>query len=274
MKKLVAFLSLLALPTVAVAWDQRPSRPIEECRGDLPFGVPSTSTPGTTLECRKGYALQHDNVAKIPIWVGWTLAPDETTGCFERSDSFTADTTLPAGSRSEVSDYAHSGYDKGHLAPDGDMSYDEQTEHESFLMSNMSPQLPSLNRGAWKRLETQEREWSLGRKHNLTIYAGNIYKVGKSKTIGADAVVVPDALYKIIIDDTTGEVLAFYFPNVPGQPDELMPVMTTVAELELKTGVSFPVPAGYVKSSFSLVTWPRTPVGFLDVKRKICKAAP
>lgn len=270
MKKLIALLSLLSVPLIAGAWDQQPSRPIQDCAGDLPFGVPQVSTPNTALECRKGYALQHDNVAKIPIWVGWTLSPGETKGCIDRTDSFAADSSLPTGSRSEVSDYAKSGYDKGHLAPDGDMSYDEQTEHESFLMSNMSPQLPSLNRGAWKRLESQEREWALGRKHSLTIYAGNIYKVGKSKTIGSDKVVVPDALYKIIIDDVTGEVLAFYFPNVAGQPDEFMPVTTTVAELELKTGVMFPMPIGYDKSSFAFVSWPRTP-GIIDVKRTICK---
>jgi endonuclease G len=273
-KRAMRFTALI-LPLLfspAFAWDQLPNKPITDCAADLPFGVPSVSTPNTTLECRQGYALQHDNVAKIPVWVGWTLTPEESTGCVERTDSFVADASIPAGSRAEVSDYAHSGYDKGHLAPDGDMSYSTQTEHESFLMSNMSPQLPSLNRGAWKRLESQERDWALSRKHNLTIYAGNIYKVGKSPTIGANKVVIPDALYKIIIDDVTGEVQAFYFSNLAGQPSEFLPISVTVSELERKTGISFPVPAGYSKDSIAFLGWPSSPASVIDAKRLLCKA--
>ena len=46
------------------------------------------------------------------------------------------------------------GYDKGHAAPDGDLSWSQQVEYESFLMTNMYPQHGSLNRGIWKLLET------------------------------------------------------------------------------------------------------------------------
>jgi endonuclease G len=272
MKKLVAIALLMAAPIESHAWDQRPNRPINECAKDLPFGVPIVSTPNTTLECHEGYALQHDNSAKIPVWVGWTITPEETVGCVARTDSFAADLILPKGQRSEVSDYVRSGYDKGHLAPDGDMSYDALVERESFLMSNMSPQLPSLNRGAWKQLESQTREWALLRNHNLTVYSGNVYTLGKSKTIGENRVVVPDALYKIIIDDVTGEVLAFYFPQEESKSIDSSLRVTTVAEIERYTGVYFPVPAGYNKNSVTFIIWPRSPLNIIGAKRSTCKS--
>lgn len=48
-------------------------------------------------------------------------------------------------------DYAKSGYDKGHLAPAADMTYSLASMRNSFLMTNISPQIPGCNRGIWKR---------------------------------------------------------------------------------------------------------------------------
>ena len=57
-------------------------------------------------------------------------------------------------------DYLKSGYDKGHLAPAADMKYSTTTMKESFYFSNMSPQKPEFNRGIWKELEEQVRNWA------------------------------------------------------------------------------------------------------------------
>lgn len=40
------------------------------------------------------------------------------------------------------------------------MSESERTMDESFFMSNMSPQNPSFNRGAWARLEQVVRRFA------------------------------------------------------------------------------------------------------------------
>ena len=271
MKKIFALIPLLAAPFVAHAWDQKPNKPISECLSELPFGVPTVSTPNTTLECHEGYALQHDNAAKIALWAGWTLKPEETIGCNPREDAFVADAALPKGSRAEPGDYSKTGYDKGHMVPDADLSWSKQTSLESFLMSNMSPQLPNLNRGAWKQLEAQTRAWAWSRQHSLTIYSGNIYKLGVSKTIGENKVVVPDALYKIIIDDVTGEVLAFHFPNVDKLPTDINQRVTTVAEIERLTGIIFPMPTGYDRNSIIFFIWPGGQGEVAEAKKSACK---
>ena len=122
----------------------------------------------TYIICRGGYILEHNNQAKIPGWVAWTLTPDHVISCLPRDDAFAIDQSLGANS-AKPSDYAGSGYDQGHLANDADMSWDDQVEHESFYMSNMSPQLPSVNRGTWKNLESAARAWvyqtKIGRAH-------------------------------------------------------------------------------------------------------------
>ena len=270
MKKLLAFCLLLLAPTVASAWDQRPNSPISDCSDDLPFGVPTSSKTNTVLKCTEGYALLHDNSARIAVWAGWTITPEESLGCVPRDDGFVADAAIPKDQRAEPGDYSKSGYDKGHIVPNADLSWSKQTMYESFLMSNMSPQLPNLNRGVWKYLETNERSWAWLRKHNITIYAGNIYTVGKSKTIGKNAVIVPDQLYKIVVDGVTGETMAFTFPQVEKQEIDLKARLTSVASIESLTGVTFPLPPGSNKEAIASDVWPVDQGATTAAKKSTC----
>ena len=239
MKKILLSLFLL-LPTLVFANDQPAPKPIDSCKVQIPYGEPSVK-PGNPVICRTAYILEHDPVAKIPNWVAWTLTPDHAIGCVVRTDAFAADQSLPANARSTPQDYAGSGYDQGHLANDADMSWDPQVEHESFLMSNMSPQLPNVNRGTWKSLESASRAWVYSTKHPFTEYAGNIYSAS-SKTIGADKVVVPDSLFKIVIDDTTKKSYAFIIPNQLGIDPDFTKFQVTVSDVEKASGTTFPVP--------------------------------
>ena len=270
MKKFLALTLLFLVPTTAIAWDQRPNFPIGDCADELPFGVPTSSKSNTVLRCTEGYALLHDNDARIAVWAGWTITPDESLGCIPRDDGFVADASIPKDKRAEPGDYAKSGYDKGHIVPNADLSWSKQTMYESFLMSNMSPQLPNLNRGVWKYLETNERSWAWARRHNITIYAGNIYAVGKSKTIGKNAVVVPDQLYKIVVDNVTGETMAFTFPQVEKQEIDLKARLTTVAAIESLTGVTFPLPPGANKSVTATEVWPVDQGATTAAKKTTC----
>ena len=268
------FLSLLlslGLTGAALAWEQKPNKPISECVEQLPYGVPASNRPNTMLRCNKAYALLHDNSAKIAIWVAYTLTPSHAIGCFPRTNAFVADNAIPKGQRAELTDYPKSGYDQGHLAPDGDMSWDQQVEYESFLLSNMSPQLPNLNRGIWKYLETSVRSWAYGNNRSYTIYAGNIYTPGRSKTIGANAVVVPDYIYKIVIDNSTRQVLAFMFPQVERQEINLQARLVSISAIENAIGVAFPVPAGTNKEAVGPVVWPADFKKTADAKKAICK---
>ncbi|WP_131798045.1 DNA/RNA non-specific endonuclease, partial [Enterobacter roggenkampii] len=51
-----------------------------------------------------------------------------------------------------LKDYAKSGYDMGHMTAAGDAGT-AQEQLETFSLANMTPQLPDLNRKAWRLME-------------------------------------------------------------------------------------------------------------------------
>jgi endonuclease G len=57
-------------------------------------------------------------------------------------------------------DYTHSGFDRGHLKPAADSKSSSEKMAASFLMTNVAPQTPQLNRGSWKQLEEATRDWA------------------------------------------------------------------------------------------------------------------
>ncbi|KAL7494983.1 hypothetical protein ACHAWT_003572 [Skeletonema menzelii] len=69
-----------------------------------------------------------------------------------KNKRFYEDKTIPAHHRSRNHHYRNSGYDRGHLAPAADFKTDGEV-HDSFSLSNISPQLPRFNRTMWLRVE-------------------------------------------------------------------------------------------------------------------------
>ena len=227
---------------------QRPPLSMASCNALLSYGAPVIKKENTTTICREGYVTLYDNVAKIPVWTAWKITPEHVNGCVKRSNKFAADRSLPQENQSTPYDYVGSGYDRGHMANDSHQSWNTQVEEDSFLMSNMVPQLAGLNRGAWKLLETSTGAWTVSTQHTLQVYAGPIYNVVTDKKIGKDQVDVPFAFYKIVIDTKTGTTLAFLFPHKENQGNDLSGMQVTVTTIEAASGVSFGVPAGHNKT--------------------------
>jgi endonuclease G len=263
---LAAFATLTFTASLYAADVQQPPRPFTDCLTQVPYGSPNVR-PNTTTICRMAYLVNHDPVAKIPAWTAHTLTANHAIGCLDREDAFAADQSLPKGQRAEVDDYVKTGYDKGHLVSNADLSWDRQAANESFYMSNMSPQLPSLNRGPWKQLETMVRAWSNEYKHSYTVYAGNIW-YNTSKTIGPNKVVVPEKLFKIVIDNNTKQSIAFIMPNLAGISADVPPFQVTVSDVEKITGLTFPVPDNkQVKNAIPAANFKKV----TDDKKLVCK---
>jgi len=180
-----------------------------------------------------GYFEKHEQAA----WVCYVLSKEECIGEEERSSSFYQDKRITTGSATN-SDYKKSGYDRGHLAPAGDMSYDSTAMKESFYYSNMSPQVPAFNRGIWKKLETQVREWSV-------LYGSCIVITGpilsdSLLTIGLNQVSVPNWYYKIILNphQTPIQAIGFLMRNESSSA-ELSEFVVTVDSIEVISGIDF-----------------------------------
>lgn len=114
------------------------------------------------------YIVDFDRTASVANWVAYELTRSESMGSFGRSDDFREDPRVP-GSPDET-DYRGSGYDRGHLKPAADSKSTAAEMSSSFLMTNMAPQTPRLNRGIWKGLEDDVRTWAqeYGRVYVLT----------------------------------------------------------------------------------------------------------
>jgi endonuclease G, mitochondrial len=239
------FAILLLVSSSVYAWDQRPPLPVQQCQAHSPYGFAQTTKQVQPI-CREAYLVAYDAPAKIPLYVAYTLQPQNALGCFPRTNAFVADASVAGGARPD--DYAGTGYDKGHAAPDGDLSWSAIVEYESFLMTNMYPQHGSLNRGIWKLLETSIRGWAVQRNQPFTIYVGALYGPG-DMTIGK-GVVVPHGYYKIVINNATKEIAGWGFPhNKPygNLGNDLTKFRVSVAAIQQQAGVQFKFPAGAIE---------------------------
>ena len=243
--KFALSLFLVITSLTANAWTQRPPEPVENCAVHSPYGFAQTATPVSPI-CSQAYLVAYDAPVKIPKYVAYTLTPPNALGCWPRTNAFVADQSVPNGARPD--DYAGTGYDKGHAVPDGDLSWDQQVEYESFLMTNMYPQAGSLNRGIWKLLETSVRGWAVQKNQVYTIYVGAFYGQG-DKFIGK-GVIVPHGYYKIVINQTTGEVAGWKFPHTPPYPNlgnDLRAFRVPVAQIEQEAGVKYAYPQNAIE---------------------------
>ncbi|MFY0594486.1 DNA/RNA non-specific endonuclease [Roseivirga sp.] len=172
------------------------------------FMWPAYKTGEAIIE-RPYYTLRYNEEHEQAMWVAYKLSGDSLKQeKFKRKDDFRKDPRIRTGSAT-LADYKGSGYDRGHLAPAADFSYDEFALSQSFYMSNMSPQNPSFNRGIWKKLEDRVRNWA-SENSDIYIVTGPILN-NKLNTIGKEEVSIPEYYYKIVLDIQKPEIKAIAF---------------------------------------------------------------
>jgi len=230
---LIKILLILSLSTaIAVA------NPIDDkCPQFVVRGAPvSTIKSNDQYLCRLNYAVHYRYDTKTAEYVVEHVTKASVSGPAKRKDNFHPDSEIPKEHAAQLSDYDKT-YDRGHLAPAGDNTISDEIMSQSFLLTNMVPQVPNNNRGIWKQLETYVRDWA---ENGMDIYvvSGTIYS-NSSKTIGANRVGVPDKLFKVIIDKTTGHTIAFIFPNTALPVADLLKYATNIDAVEKATGINF-----------------------------------
>tara|TARA_B100000315_G_scaffold222267_1_gene226209 strand:+ start:228 stop:1214 length:987 start_codon:yes stop_codon:yes gene_type:complete len=192
---------------------------------------------GEQIISHMAYTLSYNEAYEQANWVTYELKASTLRGSFERTDDFRSDPEITTGSAS-LADYKGSGYDRGHLAPAGDMKWSYRAMSESFYMSNMSPQTPSFNRGIWKRLEDQVRGWAVD---NQIVYVttGPVLQ-GNLSSIGSNGVSVPRQYYKVILDYTEPELkgIGFILNNEKGV-GSLENYSVSIDRVEEVTGIDF-----------------------------------
>ena len=205
-------------------------------QGQTEPGKPRSSDP--LLECTYvehiAYSLGYSEVHEQACWVQHRLTRAQLSGArYERTDDFRSDPKVLTGSAQSTA-YKGSGYDRGHLAPAADFAWSGSAMSESFFMSNMSPQVPALNRGIWARLEDAVRDWAWN-ADTIWVMSGPVLEPGLPEL--PSGVSIPRYFWKVVYDPTPlPKCAAFILPQA-GYTGSYWDFAVSVDEVEERTGI-------------------------------------
>lgn len=190
-----------------------------------------------TVKKRYSYIVSYNHQTRQPNWVAWDLTAEHTMGTVKRMD-FEDDDDMPAPKGCKA-DYYNSGYDRGHLCPAGDNKWSARAMRDCFLMTNICPQNPGLNSGAWNSLEQQCRAWAK-EYGKLSIVAGPIFLNKQHRKLGRNKVVVPDAFFKVVLRmKPVPKAIGFIYRNQSQKGRKKSDFVNTVDQVERITGFDF-----------------------------------
>jgi endonuclease G len=186
----------------------------------------------TEALCFNVFSVLHSGVTRTPLWSAEHLQAQNIAAAQElsRENSFHPEPRLPADERAELSDYARSGFDRGHMAPNGDMP-DRDSQHDSFSLANIVPQDGENNRNLWAGIE--------GAVRKMAKKEGDLYVVTGPAFLGADLrkvgnVLVPTHLYKLVYSPRRRAGAAWFVENTAGARANVIPI----PELERIIGIN------------------------------------
>lgn len=188
------------------------SAKIEAVLGNIPLdqnpnlitALPVTSESEIILS-REQYVLSYNKYKRVPNWVAWKLEAEQL-GSSGRSNKFRMDLDLDdyllknsiAEQAVDQTEYKGSCFDRGHQVPSADRTDRRENNEATFLMSNMIPQTPYLNRVLWAHLEKYARDLVKKQGKKIYVITGPIFDedfgaIGPDKNIK-----VPSKEFKIL----------------------------------------------------------------------------
>ncbi|EDV22532.1 uncharacterized protein TRIADDRAFT_64138 [Trichoplax adhaerens] len=242
---------------------------------NFPWGIPEYRVSlDTCILYQNHYITSYSNTYRVPWFVGYEITTKEASGFLKRNDCFRRDLRLSIASQaSNCTSYSRSGYDRGHMAPNGDMNFDAEAQANTYLLSNIAPQIHNFNAGPWLNLESLTRTWA--KKY------GSVYVLSGSLVLGdrnkiwsdpsywihgaIDTVVLPTHFYKIFvkcqttkkmadsknekaIDPCQGkiDVISFVLPHLNSRKPQgqltdvyLLDHTTSIRDIEALSGINF-----------------------------------
>ena len=228
---------ILTVFTVLIGISSAHADDLSQCSQSFYGGVyPEFTNPklsnNTQALCMDGFAVMYSGVSRTPLWSAEYLDRKRLQQAKEidREDSFHEESRLPKSMRAKLSDYSGSGYDRGHLAPNGNMANRSQ-QYDSFSLANIAPQSPRNNRYIWRNIESATRY--------LTQQYGEVYTITgvaftnkKTKQL-ADRVLVPSHFFKAVYIPASNQAGVYYAPNDESERIEVI----SVDELTAKIGI-------------------------------------
>ena len=244
--QITALLALVLLVTVGADKSNGPTR--ARSWALIHASTPKSVQAVTTLE-NDGFTVGYSEERLNPLWVRYEVYDVDFSAAVGRK-SWRIDTRTQA--RVSTNDYKWTGYDRGHMAPNKAIArcYGDDAQQQTFLMSNVCPQLHPLNDSPWGDLEDSVRDYANAHEA-IWVVTGPIFDdMNGNQYLQKDAdhadqaqkpVEIPERFYKIIVDEV-GEslrMLAFIIPQDATYGSPLASLLVSVDEVENETGLDF-----------------------------------
>jgi endonuclease G, mitochondrial len=227
-------------PTAAASTDSA-AEGFSTCRQFFAAGKPPVVPlrPTQRALCYDAFAVLHSGESKTAVYVAQRLNRALVADAHEkRTNQFFADARLRPAERATLEDYRASGYDRGHLAPAGQMPT-AQAMAQSFSLANMVPQAPEHNQGAWRvSVEDATKKYAARASGDVYVITGPVYtpSIAQSEGIGPGQVRVPAYLFKLVYDQGQNRAWAHWHLN-DNATRASRPI--SYAELVRRTGIEF-----------------------------------
>ncbi|GEQ67541.1 hypothetical protein JCM33374_g1206 [Metschnikowia sp. JCM 33374] len=191
------------------------------------YGFPG---PVHDLAKHSEFITCYDRAKRNPYWVLEHITKDSikrSDGVDRKKSVFQEDESVPVKFRARLRDFFRSGYDRGHQAPAANAKFSQVAMDETFLLTNMSPQVgDGFNRDYWAHFEDFARRLT-NKYDDVRIMTGplylpklcddNKYRVTYEVIGSPPNIAVPTHFFKLIVGERTGDsnlaVGAFVLPN-------------------------------------------------------------
>ena len=166
------------------------------------YGIPAADQ----ILVNRDYTVGYSYYFRQAKWALEIIDPG--TKDIARKDNFRSDYRIPSIFRADKADYVNSGYDRGHLVSSANHNEQDLQNSETFLLSNMSPQAPELNRRKWADLEQAIRDLDAQPSiYETYVLSGPVFYFDQpvqsigSKDRNGVTIPIPNAYFKCVLTE-------------------------------------------------------------------------
>ena len=222
---------------------------------------------------RGDFVIGWSSSLRHAVWCAYHVTPGENHQISGRA-RFQQDKSVRNAAK--PGDYAKTGFDRGHMAPNHAIStrYGVEAQKKTFLMSNIVPQTPSLNRGAWREFEHRIADLWTKKWGEIWVIVGCYSDLDDRQVLpGSTDIDVPERFYQIIVAQNGMDVRALAIDMPQSTPYGAYPArnITTIDAIEKSSGLDFlPELPGFIQSPLEAELPTRLwPCRFIDIFRML-----
>ena len=191
---------------------------------------------------RGEFAIGWSPSLKRPVWAAYHV-PREARFDIGKRPAFAKDRNVASAPPPDA--YKGSRYDRGHMVPNHAIvtRFGPDEQRKTFLMTNIAPQAPALNRGPWREMELRIADLWTARYGEIWVIVGALpaSSAPERNKLALSGIDVPERYYMIAVAQSEDGVraLAVLMPQTTDRWAFPTHDIVTIDELEKLSGLEF-----------------------------------